>query len=265
MVEVRDGQSVFVFPDGRTAPAVSEIRSMGAPTLVCTTWRLSEDELWRRLREISLTTAERSALVPLLRTLVKWQDAPWDLCRTCRLNGHTTWILRRGRTRDCAACARRLPPWTRTRRERRSSCGLENLRPELSKLPGDDDRFRGSIIECMTSETAERTRAAMAAPGSHRTYRPTRPLVEKAPVDVWPETLEAVIDADAPRQCMYAKLGSDAPCRQPAWFLIPRNEHCPVDLWGCREHAPLMAVTGERVRRLVRPLPPVIKKSSTAS
>ena len=58
---------------------------------------------------------------------------------------------------------------------------------------------------------------------------------------------------------MYARLGGGPPCRKDTWFLIPRNEHCAIDLYGCRKHAPLIAVIEERVRRPMRPLTPASK------
>lgn len=95
-----------------------------------------------------------------------------------------------------------------------------------------------------------------AGPGTHHGYRLNRPLIERTPKDVWPTTLDVTVDAEAPRTCMYSVLGGPGPCRQPAWYIIPRNEHCKFDMYGCRDHAPLMAVTGSPVRRLVRPTPP---------
>jgi hypothetical protein len=80
-----------------------------------------------------------------------------------------------------------------------------------------------------------------------------RPMVERPLIDVWVASLEVFIDAEAPRVCMYSQLGGSAPCRKPAWFVIPRGSNSPVDLYGCREHAPLMSVIGTRPRRLARP------------
>jgi hypothetical protein len=73
---------------------------------------LTEDALRARLRMVAFTAPERKALAPVITGLKALEDASVDVCRTCGKR----WLIRRGRTLDCAECRRRVSPWTRTRR-----------------------------------------------------------------------------------------------------------------------------------------------------
>ncbi len=73
--------------------------------------RLTKAAVWKRLEGLRLSPSERAALQGVVALLVKRQDAPLALCRTCGRR----WLVRRGRTLDCAECRQRESPWTRSR------------------------------------------------------------------------------------------------------------------------------------------------------